>query len=288
MRDLRGSAAGSLTEIRLVGTFSSTQAGRPLALVLGLNEIASALAVCLHQAGYSVIMAHDPRCVCIRRGMAFFDALFDGCANLGGVAAVSVESTLAARLQLSTHDGISVTRLDVSELLIVGSADVLVDARMAPDVVTPQLRKLARFTIGIGNGFAAGVDCDAVVAAPAASKAGEDAQLTVMRAPAAGRWHTSLDIGMRIYKDFQLGHVGATIVKAPIDGVLRGIARDGTNVPEGAELIEIATRGTGVRWWGLDVRGVRIGEEVLRALQSLGAERWAAPAGAKLRLVHSR
>lgn len=271
-----------------MGTFSSTQIARPLAIVLGLNEIASAVAVSLHHAGYSVIMAHDPGCLCIRRGMAFFDALFDGRATLGGVAAASVDSTLAARLQLKAQECISVTRLDLSELLIVGNAHVLVDARMSPDVVTPQLRKLARFAIGIGSWFAAGEDCDAAVAESARPKKSKGSSLTVIRAPVAGRWHTSLDIGMRIYKDFQLGHVGPTIVKAPIDGVLRGMARDDTNVPAGAELIEIATCGAEVRWWGLNARGVHIGEEVLRALQRLGAERPAAPAGAKLRLVHSR
>jgi xanthine dehydrogenase accessory factor len=47
-----------------------------LALVLGTNEIASAVAVHLKAAGHRVVLSHDPFPPVIRRGMAFHDALF--------------------------------------------------------------------------------------------------------------------------------------------------------------------------------------------------------------------
>ncbi len=51
------------------------------------------------------------------------------------------------------------------------------------------------------------------------------------RASVAGRWRTAVDIGTRVFKGFAIGHVGGVAVVAPIDGVLRGIARDGVEVP---------------------------------------------------------
>lgn len=269
---------------------TTSRGARPLAIVLGLNEIASAIAVGLHNTGYAIIMAHDPTCPVMRRSMSFYDVLYEGEAVLGGCAASSVDSLLAARFQLRSHAQISVTRLDLSELLVIRDIDVLIDARLQQDAVTPQLRKLARFTIGIGSGFVAGESCDAMVASDIAVGAAPAKDRTlVVRSPAGGRWHTPLDIGMRVYKDFLLGHLGSLAVRAPADGVLRGIARDDIDIPCGAELIEICT-GTGARrWWGLDQKGVRIAEEVQRALQSLGTDSLVASApGARLRLVHSR
>jgi len=275
---------------QIVAVQPTMQNAKPLAVVLGLNEIASAVAVKLHNKGYAVMMADDPARPVIRRGMAFFDALYDGRAMLGGVPAVSVDSILGARFQVRAHECISVTRLDISELLIVGNIDVLIDARMHADAVTPQLRRLARFAIGVGRGFVQGVDCDATIpadcpdAVPARSMR---KQALVMRSPVAGHWHTPLDIGVRIYKGFPLGYLGSTVIRSPVDGILRGIPRDDTKVPFGAELIEISTGAGGGRWWGLDAQGVRIGEKVHRALQSLGAEA-AVPSAKRLRLVHSR
>jgi xanthine dehydrogenase accessory factor len=50
----------------------------PLALVLGTNEIASAVAVHLKAAGHCVILSHDSFPPVIRRAMAFHDAVSDG------------------------------------------------------------------------------------------------------------------------------------------------------------------------------------------------------------------
>lgn len=282
-----------LSENKRVAIDTMMPVARPLAIVLGLNEIASAIAVHLHNTGFSVLMAHDPAYPVTRRGMAYFDALFDDKVTLGGVTAASADTTLAAEREARAHRHITVTRLDLSELLIIGNVDVLIDARMHSGAVRPQLRGLARFTIGIGSGFASGKNCDAMLAAGSADAAAPDGETTigrgklVLRSPAAGRWHTPLDIGVRIYKGYPLGYVGSSIIKAPVDGMLRGIARDDIDVSAGAELIEISTATGARRWWGLDARGVRFAEEVHRALLTLGAE-IVAPSAARLRLVHSR
>ena len=58
---------------------------QPFAIILGTNEIASAVAVKLRKAHFNVILSHDPYPPVIRRGMAFYDALFDDCAVIDGI-----------------------------------------------------------------------------------------------------------------------------------------------------------------------------------------------------------
>ena len=67
------------------------------AVILGTNEIASAVAVGLHRAGYGVVLSHDPLPPVIRRKMAFHDALFDDAVSVDGMAARRVDTGLDIR-----------------------------------------------------------------------------------------------------------------------------------------------------------------------------------------------
>jgi Na+-translocating ferredoxin:NAD+ oxidoreductase RnfC subunit len=75
-----------------------------------------------------------------------------------------------------------------------------------------------------------------------------------------------VDIGARVYKGFVLGHHDGVPVHAPMDGFLRGIARDGANVPRGVKLIEIDPRGRAASWKGSDERGRAIAEATVKAI----------------------
>jgi len=61
-------------------------------LVLGVNDVASAVAHRLWSDGYAVVLISEPQPVVTRRGMAFADAVFDGEAELKGVVARRVEA----------------------------------------------------------------------------------------------------------------------------------------------------------------------------------------------------
>jgi xanthine dehydrogenase accessory factor len=75
-----------------------------------------------------------------------------------------------------------------------------------------------------------------------------------------------IEIGTRIFKDFVVGHLGGEAVRAPFDGILRGVVRDGTEVPEGVKLLEIDPRGRRATWTGLDSRGKTIANAVWKAI----------------------
>ena len=100
-----------------------------------------------------------------------------------------------------------------------------------------------------------------------------------------GLWHTPLDIGMRVFKGFVLGHLDGLPVHAPIDGVLRGVARDATRVPAGVKLLEIDPRGRKAKWTGMDERGRGIADATLAAI-AVAADRRLVVGAARKAFVH--
>ena len=63
-----------------------------------------------------------------------------------------------------------------------------------------------------------------------------------------------------------LGHLSGVPVLAPRDGILRGIVRDGSEVPAGVKLLEIDPRGRDAQWTGTDRRGRAIAEATAAAV----------------------
>ncbi len=256
----------------------------PVAVLLGINEIASAVGLSLFRAGYGVVHCHDPLLPVVRRGMAFHDALYGEPAVVAGIPASPAETTRDVRQMLAAHAAVCVTRLELMELLVIGPFDVLVDARMHKRSIKPDLRHLARVTVGLGPGFTVGSNCDVavetkpehageIITAGATTRAdGHSRSLEnlgkerFVYSVEAGRWHTALEIGKRVFKGFQLGRVRNQLVLAPMDGNLRGIVRDGVDVPAGVKLIEIDPRGRRANWTGTDDRGRAIAEATLKSL----------------------
>lgn len=256
----------------------------PRAIILGTNEIASAIAVLLHRGGYGVVLSHDPMPPVIRRQMAFHDVLYDDAIILDGMTARRVEGLLETRHHLAARDDVLVTPLGLLDLLVLGRIDILIDARMQKHQITPDFRHLAGVTIGLGPGFAVGRNCDlAIETRPAiagqilqrgatAAADGIPARLGVAGAERfaysdrMGRWHALVDIGTRVYRGVVLGHLAGMPVAAPLDGVVRGMVRDGTEVPEQVKLLEIDPRGRAAQWSGLDIRALRLAEATCAAL----------------------
>lgn len=256
-----------------------------VSIVMGLNEIASAIAVSLHRAGHAVVMHHDPALPVIRRGMAFYDAAFACPATVAGISAVSTCTLADARRAVTSRNNVVVSRLDFSELLLLGDIAVLVDARMHKHEVRPDLRHLARLSVGVGPGFGIGLNCDVAIetkpsragriicsgqtenADGISRKLGGAGRERFVYSETAGHWRTALDVGKRVFKGFPVGRLGATPILAPLDGVLRGIARDGIDVPAGVKLIEIDPRGRRAQWTGIDDRGRVIAEATTEAIE---------------------
>jgi hypothetical protein len=275
---------------------------RRLAVVMGTNEIASAVAVALIRSGCPTVMSHDPYPPVIRRGMAFHDALYDDYIELGGIVGRRAESLLEIASVLARKKSVAVSPLSLTDLLALRVADVLVDARMQKHRVTPDFRGLARITVGLGPKFVVGANCDiavetrpahagALVEAGATEEPDGEARLLggvgrerFVYSGRAGVWRTPVDIGMWVPRGFLIGrHEGAPVL-APLDGHVRGVARDSAFAPEGVKLLEIDPRGRAEGCRGADERGRTIAAATLKAVKLECARREAlAEAGAGAR-----
>lgn len=270
-----------------------------LAVILGTNEIASAVAVHLQREGWRVILSHDSYPPVIRRAMAFHDVLFGDCIRINGVQGERAETTRGIVKALAPPDSVAVTPLHLTDLLAVFSLDALVDARMHKHRTTPDLRGNARVTVGLGPNFQVGANCDIAVetrplcsgtivkigatdaADGVASRLGNFGAERFVYSDRAGLWHAPVDIGVRVFKNFVVGHLDGLPVHAPLDGIIRGIVRDGLSVPAGVKLLEIDPRGRQASWTGIDARGRDIAEATVKAIQ-LKTDSLAAPATAAM------
>jgi hypothetical protein len=258
---------------------------RPLAVVMGTNEIASAVAVSLARAGYGVAMSHDPFPPVIRRGMAFYNALYDDLAEVGGMRGVRAEGLFELAEALARRKTVAVTPLTFTDLLAFRTADVLVDARMQKHRLTPDYRRLARLTVGMGPKFAVGVNCDIAIetrpsslrevvvegmteeADGVARMLGSVGRERFVYTKRDGNWLTPIEVGAWVPRGFVVGRHGGAPVTAPIDGFVRGVARDGVFVPEGVKLLEIDPRGRDASWTGIDDRGRKLAAACIKAIR---------------------
>jgi hypothetical protein len=90
----------------------------PFAVILGTNEIASAVAVYLRRAGYGVVLSHDPVPPVIRRKMAFHDALFEDAVFIDGIGAERADTGLEIRAGLDGTRGVIITELGLLDLIV--------------------------------------------------------------------------------------------------------------------------------------------------------------------------
>lgn len=264
---------------------------RPLVVILGTNEIASAVAVHMHRIGWAVVASHDSFPPVIRRQMSFHDSLFGERITLEGVTGARAETALDLLAILDHSTNIAVTPLQFHDLVALRAPDALVDARLQKYRATPDLRHLAGLAVGLGPNFAVGRNCDIAIETKPSDAGrivhegeteaadhipgllGGVGEERFVYSSRPGLWHTAIDIGVRVFKGFVVGHLGGEPVTAPLDGLLRGVVRDGTNVPCGVKVLEIDTRGRSARWTGIDERSALVASAVSRAIRVKLAER---------------
>jgi xanthine dehydrogenase accessory factor len=254
-------------------------------LVRGTGDIGSAVAHRLFQAGYAVMIHDMPQPSATRRGMALTDAVFDGRAALAGIEAVRLDDVDDIMDALATRFAVPVTVGDFSALVTAVGPDILVDGRMRKRSHPEAQRGLAKLTIGLGPNFIAGEITDVVIETSwgealgrvlrhgaSLPLAGEPRSLgghtrdRYVYSPTAGIFRTTCQIGNAVRQGDLVAEVGWTTLTAPLDGVLRGLTRDGVPVLEGTKVIEVDPSGPAAEVRGIGERPRRIAEGVLTAI----------------------
>ncbi len=254
-------------------------------LVRGVGDIGSAVAHRLFQEGYGVVLHDEPCPTTTRRGMAFADALFDGHATLDGVRAVRADDLEHVTQILAQRDVITVYAGQWEPLLAAVQHRVLVDARMRKHAEPEIQREYGDFTIALGPDLVAGHHADVVIETSwdglgAVVTQGATLPLTgeprkisghsldrYVYAPVEGVFCTKFRIGDVVRQGQRVAEIGSAVLTAPLDGVLRGLTRDGVPVRLRTKLIEVDPRGEAGEVTGIGERPGRIADAVLSAIR---------------------
>ncbi|HVO87897.1 MAG TPA: hypothetical protein VMV45_05095 [Casimicrobiaceae bacterium] len=262
----------------------------PLAIVLGSDEVASAIAHDLRTMGCAVVLSDDIDPPGALRGMAFVNAWYLGSAELDGIAACFCSSVKSIPEVIDRQQLVAATSWSWQGVAALLHPDVLIDARFANGGVAEPLRGRVPglFTIGCGPAYQAPAHADAVVNTSFGTGCGDmtiegllpetlgerprlggagDERFVV--APRSGRFRTQLRIGDFVQARDPIGDVNGTALAAPISGALRGLSARGARVRNGTTVAEIDPRGEPSLCFGLDPRATKIAAGVVRALGAL-------------------
>lgn len=247
---------------------------RLVTIVLGCDEIGSAVAHRLHRDGFAVVLIDVVDPPWARRGMAFTDAWYAGTAELSGVSAVFCASVRSIPAVLDRSLAVAATTWSWAGVAAALSPVAMIETR-APSARRTSIDRTTApplLTIEVVPGAIAGPEFDIAVRVPAPQPVRE----RVLYAPRDGRFATQRSIGGSVHAGDTLGSIGGTPIVAPIGGCLRGLSARGARLRVGSELVEIDPRADPTRCFGLDERSSAIAHGVSEALQGERAPRGAA------------
>lgn len=234
-----------------------------LIIVRGGGDLATGTVYKLHQCGFPVLVLETRAPSAIRRNVAFSEAVYQGTQTVEGVSCVLADSPeQAARWLQEGKLPVLVDPMGASIPFFRPLA--VVDAILAKRNLGTS-REMAPITVALGPGFAAGVDVDAVVETKRGHSLGRVlyrgsaipntgipgiiggySAERVIHSPAAGRLRTVSHITDMVKKGQTIAVVetdkGEVPVTASLDGLLRGLLRDGYPVPQGFKIADIDPR----------------------------------------------
>lgn len=266
---------------------------KPIILVRGSNDIGSAVAHALFQAGYLVVIHEIQTPTVTRRKMAFTDAIFDGFSTLEGVEAQRVVNLPLSRELLLPHDFIPLSTSKLTSLLETIQPHILIDAQMKKHQSPEAQLGLAPLTIGLGPNFVAGTTTNFAIETKWGDSLGQiishgstknlkgepkpiggHARDRYVYAPVSGIFYTQFQPGDPVEQWQEIAFIEKFSLQAPLDGVLRGITH--TNIPVKAKtkIIEVDPRGKDAQVAGIPERPSRIAQGVLKAVQKWETKRY--------------
>ncbi len=253
-----------------------------LILLRGGGDLASGVALRLFRAGFKVVIAELPRPLAVRRLASFCEAVYEGTTTVEGVTARRVtpdriEETLSRR-------EIPVLIDPNADLLPITNYEIVIDARLLKSPPDP-LPIRAPLHIGLGPGFTAPLNCDAVIetqrghhlgrvywngsAAPDSQQPEGDPR-RVLRAMEDGTLITLVNIGDHVEANQLVAEIARNEsriqIHTPLTGVIRGLLRNGTEVTRGLKLGDVDPRNDPSYCRLVSDKALAIGGGVLEAI----------------------
>lgn len=232
---------------------------KDIAVVRGGGDIASGTIQKLYNSGFKILVLEVEKPTAIRRRVCFGEAVYEGEITIEGAT---------ARLISSLNEAVEAWRNNIIPVLIDPKGNCI--EKIKPEIVVDGILAkrnlgthidMAEITIALGPGFEAGIDVHAVIETMRGHNLGkiiyqgramEDTGVPgeikgfskerVIYSPANGVIKNMRNIGDIVKSGELLAYVDDFEVRATIDGVLRGIIREGSKLTEGLKLADIDPR----------------------------------------------
>lgn len=252
-------------------------------LFRGAGDLATGSIVRLRRCGYKVAALETARPLAIRRTVALSEAVYEGEACVEGIRARLVQSLP------EEADFVPVLVDPEADILKCMRPAALVDATLAKRNLGTR-KDMAPAVIALGPGFTAGADVHAVVETMRGHELGRvirqgaarpntgvpgviggQSAKRVLHAPCGGKLRVLRDIGSLVEENEIVAYVDGEPVRAKISGLVRGMLREGFEVPRGLKMADIDPR-PDTDWHSVSDKARSVAGGVLEALLSLGVK----------------
>lgn len=230
-----------------------------IAIVRGGGDIASGAIQKLYRSGFKVLVLETKNPTSIRRNVCFSEAIFEQYVTIEEIKAVHVNSI--DEVEKNWEEGSVPVIIDKEGKYIdIIKPEIVLDAILAKKNLGTN-KNMAPITIALGPGFEAGKDVDVVIetmrghnlgrlifSGSAMENTGLPGKINgyskerVIYSPAEGVISNVKEIGDLVKAGETIAVVSNIEIKTLIDGILRGIIKEGTNVFRGLKIADVDPR----------------------------------------------
>jgi xanthine dehydrogenase accessory factor len=231
-------------------------------LIRGGGDLASGVALRLHNSGFKVVITELPKPLAVRRLVSFSEAIYSGEITIEGITAkkVSDSDDPLRILQLLSKGRIPVIIDPDGKSVQAVHPTVIVDARMLKTAPEP-LRHTAKLYIGLGPGFIGGANCHAAIETQRGpwmgrviwegptqidsgvpEQVGDKKSERALYAKLDGSVVTMKTIGDLLLEGEEIATIDGQSIIAPFKGVLRGIIHPDVKVLKGMKIGDLDPR----------------------------------------------
>ena len=252
-------------------------------LIRGAGELATGVAHRLFRSGFRLCMTEVSGPLAVRRAVSFSEAVYDGAMKVEGVTAVKVDHP--EKIEGTWEKGEIPLLIDpANKVKDALRPHVIVDAILAKRNIGTEICD-APLVLGLGPGFTANQDVHIVVETNRSHDLGRlifqgqaepDTGVPgvigghgierVLRAPQAGIFHAVKMIGDTVAKGDVVATVDGAPMHAQINGVVRGLLRDGMVVSANLKSGDIDPRGKREACFTISDKARALGGAVLEAI----------------------
>lgn len=244
-----------------------------LVIIRGAGDLATGVAQSLYEAGFRLLLLEVEKPSAIRRQVALCEAVYDGSAAVENLTCCRCRSLAEVR---KVWEGQAIPLLVDPEGASIAALKpwAVVDAILAKKNLGTN-RRMARHTVALGPGFTAGVDVDAVIETKRGHQLGRIiwqgtaiantgipgliagyGKERVIHSQQAGFVYGLVHIGDKVKKGQPMAVLTeelipsgmavtecmGTPILASLTGFVRGLIRDGYQVPQGFKIADIDPR----------------------------------------------